>query len=107
VLELYMSGEMEHTFHAFATEGFFGSVLAHGFTAAYGGYLRSLDIDVAGMTARFAAIADDIRSGGFARTLQAEQAAGSPTKALIEAVVAGDDPMSRAEAAVRAVLPPA
>ena len=101
VLEMYMSGEMQETFRTFAEHGFYGSVLGHGFTAAFGGYLRSLDIDKAAMTDRFAAIADDIKSGGFAKTLQAEQDAGSPTRDVIAAVVGGDDPMTRAEDRVR------
>jgi ketol-acid reductoisomerase len=106
VLEMYMSGEMQETFRAFAEKGFYGSVLAHGFTAAYGGYLRSLDIDMGAMAARFTAIADDIRSGGFARSLQAEQEAGSPTRDVIASVVAGDDPMSQAERRVRRAFDP-
>ncbi|MEX2100413.1 MAG: NAD(P)-binding domain-containing protein [Acidimicrobiia bacterium] len=104
VLEMYMSGEMQATFGAFAEHGFYGSVLSHGFTAAYGGYLRTLDIDMGAMTERFAGIADDIRSGGFARSLQAEQEAGSPTRDVIAAVVSGDDPMSHAEARARRAL---
>jgi hypothetical protein len=46
----------------------------------------------------------DIRSGGFARRMQAEQDDGSPALALIAKITAGDDPMTRAESAVRAAV---
>ena len=73
-------------------------------TAQYGGYLRTLDLDVEAMRSRFVSVLDDIRSGGFARTFQAEADAGSPALELIAAMIAGDDPMTRAEEWVRAAL---
>jgi ketol-acid reductoisomerase len=77
VLELYQSGEMAETFRSFAERGFYRSVGDHGVTAQYGGY---------------------------ARRLQSEGNDGYPALALIEAITAGDDPMSRAESAVEAAL---
>jgi ketol-acid reductoisomerase len=106
VLELYQSGEMAETFRSFADHGFYRSVGDHGVTAQYGGYLRTLDLDSDTMRQQFRAVLDDIRTGGFARRLQAEGDDGYPALALIEAITAGDDPMSRAEAAVRSVLSP-
>ena len=104
VLELYMSGEMAATLQAFADTGFMRSVALHGPTAAYGGFLRTLAIDRAAMQRQFQETLQDIRGGAFAARLQAEQAAGFPTMATIRQLVGGDDPMSAAEAGVRAAL---
>jgi len=100
-LELHMSGEMAATWQAFADHGFFAGVRLHGHTSAFGGFVRLGDIDVEAMKRRFADTLEDIRSGRFARRFQEELAAGSPTSELIDAMVSGDDPLSRAEAAVR------
>jgi ketol-acid reductoisomerase len=104
VLELYQSGEMAETFRSFAERGFYRSVGDHGVTAQYGGYLRTLDLDGEAMRRQFRAVLADIRGGGFARRLQSEGNDGYPALALIEAITAGDDPMSRAESAVEAAL---
>jgi ketol-acid reductoisomerase len=88
-------------FRSFAERGFYRAVVEHGATAQYGGYLRTLDLDTMSMRTRFAAVLDDIRSGGFAAKFQAEAAGGAPALQLIAAMTAGDDPMSRAEKAVR------
>jgi ketol-acid reductoisomerase len=104
VLELYQSGEMAEVFRSFAERGFYRAVVEHGATAQYGGYLRTLDLDVEAMRSRFVAVLDDIRSGGFARTFQSEAEAGSPALELIAAMTAGDDPMTRAEEWVRSAL---
>ena len=104
VLELYLSGEMARTIQGFAEEGFFRAVAGHGLTAAYGGFLRSLDLDREAMAARFRAIAADIASGGFARKLQEEQAAGFPARAALAALIAGGDPLTQAERRARAAL---
>jgi ketol-acid reductoisomerase len=104
VLELYQSGEMAEVFRSFAERGFYRAVVEHGATAQYGGYLRTLDLDTESMRTRFAAVLDDIRSGGFAGKFQAEAAAGAPVLELIAAMTAGDDPMSRAEESIRTAL---
>ena len=104
VLELYQSGEMAEVFRGFAERGFYRAVVEHGATAQYGGYLRTRDLDTESMRARFAAVLDDIRSGGFAEKFQAEAAAGAPALQLIAAMTAGDDPMSRAEESTRAAF---
>ena len=102
VLELYLSGEMGATWDAFAERGFFPGVRLHGHSAAFGGFLRLADVDQETLRRRFADTLEDISSGAFARRFQEELAAGSPTRALIDAMIAGDDPLSRAEAEVRA-----
>ncbi len=107
VVELYMSGEMARTLQAFADNGFFRSVTWHGLSAAYGGFLRTTEIDVQAMQQHFREVLEDIRSGGFARRFQEEQAGGYPTLALIETITSGEDPMTRAEERVREALAPA
>ncbi len=104
VVELYMSGEMARTLQAFADNGFFRSVTWHGLSAAFGGFLRTTEIDMERMQRHFGEVLEDIRSGGFARRFQQEQAEGYPTVAVIEAITSGDDPMTRAEERVRSAL---
>ncbi|HZD74897.1 MAG TPA: NAD(P)-binding domain-containing protein [Actinomycetota bacterium] len=104
VVELYMSGEMARTLQAFADNGFFRSVTWHGLSAAFGGFLRTTEIDMEAMQRHFREILEDIRSGGFARRFQEEQAGGYPSLAAIEAITSGDDPMTKAEERVRAAL---
>jgi len=104
VVELYMSGEMSRTLQAFADNGFFRSVTWHGLSAAFGGFLRTTEIDMEGMQRHFREVVEDIRSGGFARRFQEEQAGGYPTLAVIEAITSGEDPMTEAEQHVRAAL---
>jgi len=104
VLELYMSGEMARTIDAFAANGFFGSLDSHGLTALYGGFIRTGDVDSAGMERLFRSVLEDIRSGGFAERFQRELADGYPTVKAIRELIDGDNPMSAAERRVRAAL---
>jgi ketol-acid reductoisomerase len=104
VLELYMSGEMSRTIDGFATDGFFGSLLNHGMTALYGGFIRTADVDNQGMERLFRTTLDDIRSGGFARRFQRELTDGYPTIQAIRQLIADDNPMSAAEDQVRVAL---
>lgn len=104
VLELYMSGEMARTFGAFASQGFYRSTTWHGLVAQYGGFIRFGDVDLDAMHERFGEVADDIRSGEFARRLQEEHTAGYPTLAAIEAMTRGEDPITAAEQRVREQL---
>jgi ketol-acid reductoisomerase len=106
VLEMYMSGEMSRTFQAFAEVGFMESVGWHGAVAQYGGFIRTLEVDRAGMDQVFRAALEDIRSGGFARRFQEEHDAGYPTLQAIEAVKQAGSPMTEAERRVREALDP-
>ena len=106
VLELYQSGEMSRTFESFANAGFYRSVTAHGVTAQYGGFLRTLELDHEQLRNHFNAVLDDIRAGGFAAKLQQEGDDGYPTMRAIEGITAGTDPMSQAEDRVRRALGP-
>lgn len=100
-LELYLSGEMGATWQAFSEEGFYPGVRLHGHAAAFGGFIRMAELDTDAMKAAFAATLDDIVAGRFAARFQDELANGSPTRELIEAMIKGDDPLTRAEANVR------
>jgi ketol-acid reductoisomerase len=104
VVELYMSGEMARTLQAFADNGFFRSVTWHGLSAAYGGFLRTTEIDMPAMQRHFGEILADISSGGFARRFQEEQENDYPTLQAIEAITSGNDPMTMAERHVREAL---
>ncbi len=104
-LELYLSGEMAATWQSFATHGFYAGVRMHGHASAYGGFVRLSTMDLAAMKDTFAATLREITGGTFARQFQEELAAGSPTAELIEAMVGGDDPLTRAEQAVRRATP--
>jgi ketol-acid reductoisomerase len=58
------------------------------------------------MQRHFGEILEDIRSGGFARRFQDEQANGYPTLAAIQSITSGQDPMTQAEDRVRQALTP-
>lgn len=104
VLEMYMSGEMARTFQTFSDVGFFESVTWHGAVAQYGGFVRTLELDRGAMDTMFRSVLEDIRSGGFARRFQEERAAGNPTLAAIEGVIAAGGPITEAEHNVRRAL---
>ncbi|HEX7097033.1 MAG TPA: NAD(P)-binding domain-containing protein [Acidimicrobiales bacterium] len=104
VLELYQSGEMARTFETFANHGFYRSVDAHGLTAQYGGFLRTLEIDVESLRQYVVSVVEDLRAGGFARKFQEEHDAGYPTLQAIQGITSGDDPMTQAEDRVRRAL---
>jgi ketol-acid reductoisomerase len=99
-----MSGEMSRTFQTFADAGFYKSVNWHGAVAQYGGFVRTLELDGDAMRSHFKAVLDDIRSGGFARKLQDEEARGYATLSSIASITEGNDPMSKAEDRVRTAL---
>jgi ketol-acid reductoisomerase len=104
VLELYMSGEMSRTIQTFADVGMYRSASWHGLTALYGGFLGSLAVDRRAMRRMFAERANQIAAGKFSAQFQAEKDAGYPTKAAIDVLIRGDDPLSQAEARVRRAL---
>lgn len=104
VLELYMSGEMSRTIDAFASDGFFGSLMNHGLTALYGGFIRTGEVDQASMERMFRAALNDIRSGGFAKRFQRELADGYPAVKAIREIIGGGDPISAAEQRVRKAI---
>jgi ketol-acid reductoisomerase len=105
VMEMYMSQEMELVFRAFREEGFFGASSAHGPTALYGGFMRTMQfMGSAGLGAAFGEILTEIQSGEFARKFQAERQAGYLVLSQAEAMSTDDSPIARAELRVREML---
>lgn len=104
VLEMYMSGEMEMVFRSFREQGFFGASRAHGPTALYGGYLRTMQFMSAGLGPLFSEILSEIQGGEFARKFQEEREAGYPVLSRAEAMSMEDSPIALAEARVRKLM---
>jgi ketol-acid reductoisomerase len=100
---MYMSGEMEMVFRAFREEGFFRASRAHGPTAMYGGYVRTMNLMQSDLGDRFRETLKEIQAGDFARQFQAERQAGYPTLSMAEAMSLEDNPISLAEARARAL----
>ena len=97
VMEMYISGEMETVWRAFRERGFFRSSGAHGPTAMYGGYLKTMQLMQSDLTAQFNETWQDIQSGKFAQQFQAEREAGYPTLSIAQAMSLSDDPITQAE----------
>jgi ketol-acid reductoisomerase len=95
---------METVFRSFREVGFFPSSHAHGPTALFGGFVRTMDLMQSDLAARFRATLAEIQSGQFAQQFQAEREAGYPLLAQAEAMTQGDSPIDQAEAAVRGML---
>ena len=66
VLELYMSGEMGRSIQAMADFGFFQQVKLHGFTAAYGGMIRFMELDRESRAINYRRVLDEISQHTFA-----------------------------------------
>jgi ketol-acid reductoisomerase len=108
VMEMYMSEEMEMVFRAFRELGFFHASDAHGPTALYGGFLRTMQLMMSDLPATFRQTLEEIQSGEFARQFQAEREAGYPSLSQAQAMSAEESPVTRpiaeAEARVRRML---
>jgi ketol-acid reductoisomerase len=108
VLEMYLSGEMETVFQAFRQRGFYRSSDFHGPTALYGGFLRTMQLLMSDLPAKFRETLEEIQSGTFARQFQAEREAGYPTLSQAQAMTAEESPSTRplveAERRVREML---
>lgn len=104
VAELYLSGEMPRTIKTMADVGFYQSVTWHGLVATYGGFLGTQRLDFAAMEKHFRDTLELIRSGGFARKLQDEEAGGYPTLAAIESITKVANPLTDAENRFKAAL---
>ena len=108
VLEMYLSGEMETVFQAFRQRGFYRSSDFHGPTALYGGFLRTMQLMMSDLPAKFRETLEEIQNGTFARQFQAEREAGYPTLSQAQAMTAEESPSTRpmveAERRVREML---
>ncbi len=104
VMEMYMSGEMEMVWQSFRKEGFFHASNAHGPTALYGGFLRTMQMMGSDMGSIFDKTFKEIREGEFARQFQAERQAGYPSLSQAQAMIMEDSPIAQAERRIRALL---
>jgi ketol-acid reductoisomerase len=108
VMEMYMSEEMEMVFRSFREKGFFRASDAHGPTALYGGFVRTMQLMMSDLVVKFQETLAEIQSGEFARQFQAEREAGYPTLGQAQAMTAEESPVTQpivqAEARLRAML---
>lgn len=104
VLEMYMSGEMEMVFQSFREQGFFRASRAHGPTAMYGGYLRTMSLMQSELGDRFRETLKEILNGSFAQQFQSERQAGYPVLTMAEAMSLEDSPIAQAESNVRTLM---
>ena len=101
LVELYMSGEMAKSFQSMADLGFFQQVKQHGFAAAYGGMIRFMTLDRETRSHNYRKVLEEISQGDFADALADEVESGFPSQALLDEMLDGNNPISRAEERVR------
>jgi ketol-acid reductoisomerase len=106
VMEMYMSGEMEGVLRSFRETGFLRSSEDHGPTALFGGISRLLEIDREALTASFRKIAEDVKSGEFARRFQDEARNDYPMLRAARGMIRGTTPMTEAEESLRELATP-
>jgi ketol-acid reductoisomerase len=104
VFEMYMDEEMEMVWRSFRQQGFMRASNAHGPSALYGGFVRTMQLMSSDLGPKFRETLGDIQSGAFARNFQTEREAGYPLLSQAMAMVTGDDPITQAEARLRALL---
>jgi ketol-acid reductoisomerase len=104
VMEMYISGEMETVWRAFREKGFVRSSGAHGPTAMYGGYLKTMQLMQSDLPTKFNETWQQIQNGEFARQFQAERDAGYPTLSVAQAMSTSDDPITQAEKRLHEIL---
>ncbi len=97
LLEMYFSGEMAQTFQAMADHGFLGSTELHGYAAAFGGFMQSMNIDRAGMAESMRTVLASIQNGDFARTLQEDVDGGYPCRQMLTDFLASLDQITHVE----------
>jgi ketol-acid reductoisomerase len=96
-MEMYIDEEMETVWRGFREKGFFRSSLAHGPTAMYGGYLRTMDLMQLNLNPHFSRILDEIRTGKFANQFQEERQAGYPMLKMANEMIVNENVISKAE----------
>ena len=96
-MEMYIDEEMETVWRGFREKGFYRSSLAHGPTAMYGGYLRTMQLMQMDMDTHFATILQEIRAGEFARQFQEERQAGYPMLEQAGEMIEAENTVSKAE----------
>ena len=104
VMEMYVDEEMETVWRSFREQGFIRASNAHGPTALYGGFVRTMQLMNSDLTARFRETFENIRNGAFAQQFQAERQAGYPMLAQVQAMSTDENPIVQAEQRLREML---
>jgi ketol-acid reductoisomerase len=104
VMEMYMDEEMENVWRSFRQQGFIRASNAHGPTALYGGFVRTMQLMNSDLTARFRETFENIRTGGFAGQFQSERLSGYPVLSQAQAMIADENPITQAEQSLRRML---
>lgn len=104
VFEMYLDEEMESVWRSFREVGFLRASQAHGPTALYGGFLRTMEFLNSDLPTRFRKIFAEIQSGAFARQFQAERQGGYQALVQAQAMVVQDHPITQAERTLRRAL---
>jgi ketol-acid reductoisomerase len=104
VMEMYMDEEMETVWRSFREQGFIRASNAHGPTAMYGGFVRTMQLMNSDLTARFRETFENIRNGGFAGQFQSERQAGYPMLSQAQVMITDENPITQAELRLRQML---
>jgi len=104
VMEMYMSEEMEMVWRSFREVGFFNASRAHGPTALFGGFQRTMELMGSDLSNLYSETLKKITSGDFARDFQAERDAGYPILSRAEQMSMEDSPIALAERTLRQKL---
>jgi ketol-acid reductoisomerase len=104
VMELYMDEEMETVWRSFREQGFMRASNAHGPSAMYGGFVRTMQLMNSDLTARFRETFENICNGGFAQQFQSERQMGYPMLSQAQAMITDENPITQAEQRLRTML---
>jgi ketol-acid reductoisomerase len=104
VMEMYMDEEMETVWRSFREQGFMRASSAHGPTALYGGFVRTMQLMNSDLTVRFREILENIWNGGFAQQFQSERQMGYPMLSQAQAMITDENPITQAEQHLRKML---
>lgn len=104
IMEMYMSEEMEMVWRAFREQGFFNASNAHGPTAMFGGFIKTMEFMGSDLADLFLSTLDQIRSGEFAERFQAEREAGYPILDRAIEMTTEESPLALAEERLRALM---
>ena len=104
VMEMYMDEEMETVWRSFREQGFMRASNAHGPSAMYGGFVRTMQLMNSDLTARFRETFENIRNGGFAQQFQSERQLGYPMLSQAQAMITDENPITQAELRLRRML---
>ena len=104
VMEMYMDEEMETVWRSFREQGFLRASNAHGPSAMYGGFVRTMQLMNSDLTARFRETFENIRNGGFAQQFQSERQLGYPMLSQAQAMITDENPITQAELRLRRML---